>query len=232
MMVRRLFKVSLSHYITQRGTGQTIQREEAVVYGFMPVVLGERFRTDDILSRMLLREAPVDGPFMLQTEAYETLGLRYLREGNMIAALECYRIALDSRTSFAGSIADIQEIALLNKKEIQQMTVATDLETKLVAGMVTPNGRTDLAVYTAWVEGLRTAHKHWRELNKRAYGSREYGEACLRIGMYEEAHHVARELRSRSMAQRVRELQPKEILDLRFLRKYIEDNLPESTFGA
>src|SRR3989338_3565018 len=85
---------------------------KANVYDFMPAVLGNKFRTNEILSRMLLRRAPETAPFMLLTDAYEELGLRYAGEGSIIPALECYRIALQSRTSFARAMGLIQGKAL------------------------------------------------------------------------------------------------------------------------
>ncbi len=228
-MVRNLFRVTLSEYINQRGTGQPIQREEAIVYDFMPVVLGDRFRTDEVLSRMLLRPAPEEGPFMLKSNAYETLGLKYVDREELIPALECYRIALDSRTSFATAIARIQGSALLNQREIAHMDTSTDLEQKLVREVAKSRRIYDRVAYTSWVEGLRTDQKQWRKSNKEKFGSPEYVEACLKIGEYEQALLIAKDLGDKKLMKKVKQTQPKEILDVKFLKKYIDDNHPELT---
>ena len=231
-MVEGLSKVELSEYISQRGTGQAIEREGALVYDFMPVVLGDEFRTNDVLSRMLLRPAPKDAPFILQSDAYETLGLKYVDEENLVPALECYRIALNSRTTFAMFMARIQEAALLNQHEIDHLDVSTDLERKLVEEVVKSNGKHDQVAYNTWVEELRTAQKTWLELDgSNNYGSRKYVEACLRIGEYERAIANAESLGDENLIRRVKRVIPKEILDIKFLTKYINDNFPESTFG-
>lgn len=230
-MVRDLSRVTLSEYINQRGTGQPIQRKEAIVYDFMPVVLGDQFRTDGVLSRMLLRPAPEDAPFMLKSNAYETLGLKYVGKGELIPALECYRIALDSRTSFTAAMASIQESALLNNREIAQMNTSTDLEKKLVREIAKSWIIYDQAAYISWVEELRTTQKNWKKLNRENYGSAEYIEACLKIGKCKEALANAEELGDEKLIMRVKRVWPKEILDIKFLKKYIDDNHPESSFG-
>jgi len=228
-MPKSLSKVVIINHIRQRGTGQIIRREEAIVYDFMPVILGDKFRTDSTLSKMLLRPEPEDAPFMLETDAYETLGLRYVREGLLVPALECYRIALDSRTSFVGAVAEIQENVLLNPNEIRHMDVSSDLEKKLVEEIAKSDGNHDQFAYASWVEELRTARKAWSELNRNNYGSREYVEACLKIGEYKEALSNAKDLRDKKLIRRVKQAIPNEILDIKFLRKFIDDNFPEST---
>ncbi len=229
-MSKKLSRVVLPEYVKQRGTGKAIQRNEAIVYDFMPGILGDQFRTDAILSGMILRPAPEHAPFILETDAYETLGLRYVKEKEIIPAMECYRIALNSRTSFARAIADLQGSALLNPGELEHLA-DSPLEDKLIASAIRLRKKYSQSAYTAWVEELRTAYKQWRDLNKTAYGSREYIEACLRIGEYKEAILLAKELGDKKLIRAVRAAKPEEILDLKFLKKYIRDNFPESTIG-
>lgn len=230
-MVKNLSKVTLFKYISQRGTGQAIHRDEAIVYDFMPVILGDQFRIDDILSKMLLRRAPVDAPFMLAADAYEKLGLRYVTHDELVPALECYRIALDSRTSFTAAIASMGRSALLNPNEIKHLDLSTDLERKLVEN-VAKSGRTyDQQAYSSWLEGLKAARKQWLGLNKTAYGSKAYVEACLPVGEYQEALLNAQELGDKTLVRSVQRARPHEILDVKFLGKYIDDNFPESSMG-
>lgn len=228
----KLSKVSLSQYINQRGTGKPIAREDAVVYDFMPVVLGDQFRTDRILSKMLLRPAPEEGPFMVMKDAYEALGNKYLEKDKVRSALECYRIAMDSATGFAGFVSGIQESALLSPQEIRKMKIFSPLESRLIEKLIKER-QADPEKYAQWVEELRAAKKAWGGLNmdRTTYGSREYVEACLAIGEYQEALSSAKVLRDRRLMDRVRQATPREFLDVKFLSCYMDDNQPESSIG-
>lgn len=221
----------LPGYEFQRGTGQPIPRQDVLVYDFMPVILGDQFRTDAVLSKMLLRPAPEDAPSMLQADAYETLGLRYVSKGELIPALECYRIALDSRTEFARLIRGLGEGALLSKDEIAHMEISTDLEKRLIRQMTASQSTHDATAYRSWVEELRAARKRWLDLNHDAYDSREYVEACLKVGEYQQALLLAEKLGDIDLIGRVRGSQPEEILAVVFLKQYIKRNFPKSSFG-
>ncbi|AJF62006.1 TPA: hypothetical protein HA239_00440 [Candidatus Woesearchaeota archaeon] len=230
-MIKRLSTVTLSQQIPQRGTGKKISRDEAIVYDFMPAVLGNKFRTNEILSRMLLRRAPETAPFMLLTDAYEELGLRYAGEGSIIPALECYRIALQSRTSFARAMGLIQGKALHDENEIDHMTLSDSLEQRLVGLVAESEKEVDYVAYNSWIEELREAQKNWWRLNRTQHGSEKYIEACLKIGEYQEALASAEVLKDSNLIRKVKKAQPPEILDLDFLKKYINDNYPDSTIG-
>jgi hypothetical protein len=224
-------RISLSTHISQRGAGEIINRKEALVYDFMPMILGERFRIDGTLSKMLLRPAPEDAPFMLETDAYETLGEKYIDKGEWNPALECYRIALESRTSFAKFMAGIQGDALLSPNEIGHLDISTKMERGLLKWAMESGMRSDPSAYIKWVNELRIAKNNWENLNRNAYGSKEYVEACLRIGEYKEALSNAKNLNDRKLTRIVKQARPKEILDIGFLKKFIDDNFPESSIG-
>jgi len=228
-MKKELYRVSIERLASQRGTGKPIQREQAIVYDFMPVTLGEQFRTNSILSKMLLRSPPVGAPFMLTTTAYETLGFKYFEEGEIIPALECYRIALDSRTSFVTFIAKIQKNVLLNQNELSHLELFTPLEEMLLKESYKSKFQPNPELYAKWIKELRTARKNWFELNHNDYGSEEYVKACLKVGEYEEAIHHARKLNKKELLEEVESAMPREILDVEFLRKYVDDNHPESS---
>ena len=91
-------RVVIPENIRQRGTGKQLDRKDAIVFDFMPVLLGDQFRTNDILSRQLFREQPVSAPFMLSNSAYTKLGIRHLEKGQITPALESYKIALYNQT--------------------------------------------------------------------------------------------------------------------------------------
>ena len=71
-------------------------------------------------------------------------------------------------------------------------------------------------------------------LNHTAYGSPEYVKVCLEVGEFDEALANVSKLRgrgSRILAKEVKRSIPKEILDIKFLSRYINENMPESSWG-
>ncbi|MBU0980145.1 MAG: hypothetical protein KJ709_05035 [Nanoarchaeota archaeon] len=210
------------------GTGKPIPQDQAIVYDFMPARIGDQFRTDGTLRKMLLREAPVQAPSMLQTDAYETLGMRYLQSGDIMPAMECYRIATASRTGFITTIGSLKGAVLLSQVERRHMKSSSRLERELMTELRTQQQPYDLDAYSAWIEQLRDASQEWKRLNRESYGSREYVEACLRIGEYEEAFYSAEDLKEPGLVKKVRRATPKEMLDLEFLNHYLQENFPES----
>jgi hypothetical protein len=230
-MVNDIPKSVVYQFSSQRGTGKPVKPEEAIAYDFMPVLLGDQFRTEPGLSGMLLRPAPETGPFILQIDAYETLGKRYARQGALVQALECYRIATDTRTGLARAVADHQGLALPNEREMRRVGIASGLEKQLLE-QVARSGRDHVpGAFAAWVEELRAARKIWQELNGIEYNSREHAEAGLRIGQYEEAFTIAVRLRDYNLAERIGRVRPREILDVEFLRRFIEDSHPSRSTG-
>ena len=230
--MKRVSRLQILKLIEHRGTRKTIQRSEAIVYDYMPVLLGDRFRNDPILKTMLLRPAPVTGPFMVQADAYEILGLQYIKKGEVVPALECYRISLESRTGFARAIQQVHTSALLTKEEIDHMSIHTSLEEKIARHILISNPLSNTKGYTEWIEDLRNARKEWNKLNKDFHGSPAYIEACIRIGRYEEAHSCAKTSGDTTIARRIKRETPKEILDIPFLKQYMRKHMPESTIGG
>ena len=231
-----LYRVKIPAEIEQRGTGKAINRPDALVYDCMPVLLGDQFRTHPVLSRVLLRDAPVSAPFMLKREAYELLGVKYVEEGDLIPGLECYRIMLESATDFVEAMSRIQGSALLNQREVKKLGLASDLESELMRSCRKAKMKADPQKYADWVDQLKASKKEWLRLNQnnKTYGSAKYIEACLRIGLYEQAEACARNLKKRGVIQKVRDQTPDEILDTSFLHEYISANsanFPESTIG-
>lgn len=95
-----------------------------------------------------------------------------------------------------------------------------------------------------WVKTLRETKKEFLRLSIEIYDdgpndkyilneeiAPSYIDACLAIGNYREAQGIAKKLGRAEIVLKVNNALPKEILDLPFLRKYINDNFPESTFG-
>jgi hypothetical protein len=231
-MANKQFKAEISDYVLQRGTGKPVERNKAIVYDFMPVILGEMFRTDEILSKMLLRPPPVTGPFMLQAKAYEKLGLIYVMQGELIPALECYRISLDSKMAFKKYVGDIQENALLNHKEMEFLEKPNDMEKKLVSKVLNLNLKPDRNVYNSWVEELRATKSNTTKQNGVVFNSPERVEAYMGIGEYAKALSIAEGLNLPELIIKVQTATPDEILDTKYLYKYMLDHHPQSNFGS
>lgn len=154
-----LSRIKISEYMNQRGTDKEIPLREAIVYDFMPYVIGERFRKEKVLLNRVFFDAPVDAPFILKSVAYETLGLIYLNKKDLIPALDCYRIFLDSRLNFVKVMSRIQNNALLNSSEKNALKFESVLEEKLVREVLNLNVKADLEAYSYWVEALRKDRK-------------------------------------------------------------------------
>lgn len=265
-------KVYVQEKARQRGTGKEIRREDAIVFDFMPVLLGNEFRTDDILSKLLFRDSPVNAPFMLSREAYTLQGERYLKKKAIVPALECYKFALKQQTSFIRFISSIGDSALLTPVETSHLELGGDLETSLMKELSGSNGkrRIDIEEYTRWLESLRELRTRFHTLNKRVYSlnpfhmwekedgvelgfdektkkwipirdysfsdefkdcARDYVEVCVKLGDFKEALNFARYL-GEPYEREIRTKKPREILDVKWLKKYVDKNHPEtSMFG-
>lgn len=228
-MVKRK-QVCIPKTVKQRGTNRGIARQDLIVFDFMPVLIGNEFRTNETLMMQLFRDPPVSGPVMLMNTAYSLLGSRYLDERELTPALECYKFALYEQTAFVSFVSSIQEAALLTPEEISHLNLESELETRLmceIAKRRKPDVDTEL--YGLWVEKLRATHKYEHSLNRKEYETRQYFEALLEIGNHEQARYHAEDLGGQNLVKRVKLVKPKEILDVKWLEKYGDDNHPESS---
>jgi len=230
------------NFYKQRGVDGKIQRKDAQVFDFMPMILGEQFRTDKILSRQLFRDPPVSGTFFNEQSAYESLGLRYAGQGKLVPALECYKFALGSKVGFISLIASIQDNVLLSPEEISRLNLDSTLEKILVRKFPASTGKKiDLDGYSRWLDKLRTDYKLWHRLNlterslfPNCTHARQYAELELELGMWGNeticgAEYDVGQMKDSELMRRVRRLRPKEILDVKWLDKYMEDNAPVSS---
>jgi hypothetical protein len=267
----KLEKVCILENMKQRGTGKEIDREDALVFDFMPVLLGNEFKTDKTLSKMLLREAPEDGPFMLMQEAYTLLGKRYIKNRELMPALECYKFALDNQTGFISFISSIQKNALLNPEEISHLKLYTPFEGSLMKEIAKKKNKINLNEYYSWLDNLRSLKKEYNKLQEKVtdldpldcwetkkgilfgktigktkdkpvnkynfseefyHNVRDFVDICIKIGDFENAVHYAHYFKTNSILKEVKSKKPKEILDFRWLEKYIDDNHPESSIAG
>jgi len=229
-------KVSISDNMKQRGSGKEIPRAEATVYDFMPVILGDQFRTNPVLLMQLFRDAPVRGPMMLMQRAYTALGEQYVRDGKLTPALECYKFALYEQTGFIGFISGIQGSALLTPQEISHLNLESDFEETLI-GKVANNGETiNSCLHYSWLDLLRAAHKLEGEYNRDEgeRWKRPNLELQLSMGRFgndggEGVEFHAEQLGDENLIKRVKLARPREILDVRWLIEYVGINHPESS---
>ncbi len=263
-------RIYIPKKVKQRGIGKEIDRKEATVFDFMPVILGNEFRTNDILSRQLFRDPPARGPFMLMNRAYPMLGTRYFNEEEITPALECYKFTLDAQTGFISFVSSVQN-ALLTQEEISNLRLGSPLETSLIneLSMNRKDLNIDIEEYARWLEGLRTLKNQRHLLNKEVYSlcpfngwdkikgvqsgyhkklkkwvptknyplsnefkdcAKQYIDICVSMGKFDEAIHFAQYFET-SFQRRISSQKPKEILDVKWLKKYIDENHPESSIG-
>ena len=229
-------QVYISKNIKQRGTGREIDRANAIVYDFMPIIIGDEFRTNKILSRQLFREPPVDGI----GEAYDLLGTRYLKKRQITEALECYKFSLEGQIHFIDVISAVQESALLTQEEVSRLDLDSSIEKSLIQYLVkNRKEKVNLGLYSAWLDRLRAGYlleKQYNQDNNECFKKPNL-ELQLELGMWGNdcnlgVEYAARKLGDQNLIKRVRLTKPKEILDLKFLRKYDDDNAPTSTGGV
>jgi len=109
-------QVVIPEKVKQRGTNREINRPDSIVFDFMPILIGNEFRTNEILMMQLFRDSPAtSGPMMLMNTAYSLLGSKYLDDNNITPALECYKFALCERTALIGFVSSLKQNVLLNK---------------------------------------------------------------------------------------------------------------------
>lgn len=234
MAVRK--KISIPSDMLQRGTSRSINRADATVFDFMPVLLGDQFRTDRTLSMQLFRYSPINGPFMLMEEAYSLLGQRYLNQGERIPALECYKFFLQQKTGFIGFVSSMQENALLSPGEISHLQLESPFEEDLMTEISRGGKGVNSNIYYAWLDKIRAEKRLEREYNKDGDEGfkRPNLELQLSMGMYGDGavfgveYHVE-VLGEDNFIRRVDIARPGEILDIEWLKKYVDENHPEST---
>ncbi|MFH1400131.1 MAG: hypothetical protein ABIH41_01305 [Nanoarchaeota archaeon] len=224
-------RVRIPTEVRQRGSGKEIPRVQAIVFDFMPPLLGNEFRVDPTLSMQLFRDDPVGGPMRLMDDAYTRLGQHYTDKGALTPALKCYKFALHHRTGFVSFISSVQDAALLTQDEIAHLDLNSPLEEALIRAVYKKRPEVDQDLYHAWLDHLRASHAHYLQLNRKEYGSRQYLESLLVIGNHEQAMYFAKESGDRGLVQRVRLARPKEILDVKWLRRYADEHHPDSTIG-
>jgi len=226
------FQYLTKKQLRERGIEKEIKKNESLVFDFMPRILGHQFMANPILSRQLFRERPVDGTFSLEQDGYTQLGLKYLKQKQITPALECYKFVLKSQTGFGDFVSSLNGAILLSPKEIQRMNLGGPLEDKLVKEFSNKKIKVTMKDYTHWVDKLRAAYKLCNILDTTDFSN--FPNLCVEIevflGMWGYAEDHARQTKDKNLIHRAKLFMPREILDVKWLSKYAEDNWPESSY--
>jgi hypothetical protein len=246
--------------IVNPSSTKKIPLEEAVVFDFMPPIVGDQYRTDPILNKQLFRKTPVSGPFIAMNQAYTSLAESELEKGNITAALEAHKFARDSNRMFTTFIGRMQDKFLLSSDEMSNLnTDYSDLDIALARKLESSGAKIDHKVYSQWLDETRGSYAEWHRLNQTKFGSYDYIKACLEVGRVEEARHLTedlgrlqrtlmnmshnhmspedakKEVESKEMQDLTRHIRtistPIEILDTTFLRSWIEGYQNSIEFG-
>lgn len=169
-----LRRVQIDPELLSRGTGQPVPLQEAVVYDFMPPVLGNRFRVNDVLRRGVHFFSD-SGSFMMGEEAFQELATQELDAGNLVSALEAYKRGLHKAVGFAGAMAMLGDRALLSQTEIGRFDLPRrfgTIERRSIAAIIEAGEDTkiDLPDYAEWVAGVRRLERDALRLNRQYFG--------------------------------------------------------------
>lgn len=128
-----------------------------------------------------------------------------------------------------------QRMRELNREAYKNSSFNVDLRKKLAKGIGKLDYHLTFPQIRRGISKLRISSRRSSELldelERKESIKREYIEACLELGVYDQALLHAEELGSRKLVRKIKELTPKEILNVKWLEKYIDDNHPESTMG-
>lgn len=167
--LNKLYEVKIDPKLVSKGTGKSINIVEAVVYDFMPRILGDKFREVETLRKSVHFYGKEHAPVLALDEAYRSLAKQELEEGNLNEALEAYKRGVYYRTAFIRLMARIQDNALFNPTEIQKLDSESDyepIEDELVHIVVSQDIAFDLSTYVAFLEEVRQLEKNALRLNQ------------------------------------------------------------------
>lgn len=214
----RLRSIQISPDLLSRGSGERVALQEAVVYDFMPPVLGNRFRIDPTLRRGV-HFFSFNGSFMMGEEAFQELATNEINAGNLIPALEAYKRGLHKAVGFACSSASLRGMMLLSPAEIERLSLQGRfgaIERKLIRMIIAAEGDTkiDLPQYAQWVSGVRTLERDAPPLNRKYFGQEPKDPATgiklrdtyAQMQRYRDAAWISRELGDKEAEARYTEL--------------------------
>lgn len=168
-----LRRIQIDPDLLSRGTGSPVVLQEAVVYDFMPPILGNRFRVDEILKRGVHFFSDV-GSFMMGEEAFQELATQELDAGNLVFALEAYKRGLHKAVGFAGAMTRLGDRALLSQTEIDRFDLPRrfgTIERRSISAIIKAGEDTkiDLLDYAEWVAGVRRLERDASQLNQQYF---------------------------------------------------------------
>lgn len=166
-----LRRVEITPDLLSRGSGERIPLQEAVVYDFMPRILGSRFAGVTELRRAA-HFTRCEGSFMMTEEAQTELAEAELNAGNLTPALEAYKRGLNSAVGFVGAMAAMQDHALLSPAEVDRLNLGRRfgaLEDRLIQQVVSQDIAFNSQRYIEWLNNVRKLEKDALSLNQQYF---------------------------------------------------------------
>lgn len=166
-----LHQVHINPELLSRGSGERIPLQEAVVYDFMPRILGSRFMTVAELNRARHFFSGM-GSFMMMDEAYNEVAEEELKVGNLTLALDAYKKRLHAAVGFIGAMSLLGNGALLNSEEVNRLNLQERfgaLERELVRSVVSQNISLDLPKYIEWLNSVRGLERDSHQFNRQYF---------------------------------------------------------------
>jgi len=218
-----------------RGTSEQISLSEAVVYDFMPPMIGSRFMASESLKKRIHFYGQETGSFMDLEETNRQIAEEELNKGNLEEAIDAYKNCLHDAVGFLCAISTIQEHALLSISEYQRLDLDSrfgDLEGRLMAAISKEDISINAEKYSEFIKNVRNLEKRGHQLNQLFFMGesrwyehikapskydpelgKEYIDVCVQMGKYSEASWVAAEMGNKEDAAKFKKLskgQPKE----------------------
>jgi len=167
-----LRRIKIDPELFSRGSGERILLHEAVVYDFMPKILGSRFAGVEELRRTTHFYSET-GSFMMGEEAHQEVAQEELKSGNLVPALEAYKRSLHNAVGFVEAVSALGDGALLSPQEVNRLNLRSRfgaLEDKLIYLVVSQNVAFDLPKYIEWLNNVRRLERDARRLNQQYFG--------------------------------------------------------------
>src|SRR3989344_3922862 len=166
-----LRRVQINPELLSRGSGERVALQDAVVYDFMPRILGSRSMGVDELRRATHFYSG-GGSFMMMDEAYGEVAEDELKSGNLTLALEAYKRRLHAAVGFVGAMAALGDKALLSSQEVDRLNLQSRfgaLENRLIQTVVSQDIAFDLPKYIDWLNNVRRLEKDAAQLNRQYF---------------------------------------------------------------
>lgn len=193
---QKFYQVEISPDLLSRGSGETIGRNEAVVYDFMPLILGSRFAVVPQLKRATHFFGGEGVPFSFSQQAYIQAAKEEIidPEGSLTTALELYKRGLHAHTQFAYLFSRAGDLALLTQADLDSLHLGRDLveiEEILIQRVAQADISVDTAKYRAWLKQVRELEMVFRGQDDGEDHTREFRDTYAKMKRYGDASRLS-----------------------------------------